>query len=85
MAGRNKADDKTMDPADTDAGEATGTKVELITVRSTRDDNRTAFFEQHKHHPNGEVFVYGDKLVRVAKTSEVIRALNDRKIVEVEE
>lgn len=57
--------------------------VEYITVKSGHDDNRTAFFEQHKHHPDGEAFVVGEKPVRVAKTSEVLRALNEKRIVEV--
>ena len=67
------------------AEESTGTDPEYIAVRSTRTDNRVAFSEQHKDHPEGEAFVYGEKPVKVAKTAEVVRALNDRKIVEVEE
>lgn len=69
--------------AEGDAGEAKGTEPEYITVRSARNDNRVAFSEQHKDHPNGEAFVYGETPVEVAKTSEVLRALNDNRIVEV--
>ena len=75
---------KTSDEQDAPE-ESTETEIEFITVRSTRKDNRVAFSEQHKHHPEGEVFVYGKEPVRVAKTAEVVRALNDRKIAEVKE
>lgn len=59
-------------------------KIQFITVQSAKpDSDRVAFHEQHKHHPDGDAFVYGKNEVKVAKTSEVIRALNENRIVEV--
>jgi hypothetical protein len=79
----NKKPDKDESNATDESGEVKDVEPEFITVRSARSDNRTAFFEQHKRHPGGEAFVAGSEPVKVAKTPEVLRALNDRRIVEV--
>lgn len=40
----------------------------MLTVRSTRDDDRVVLFERHEGHPNGEAFVASDRPVEVGDT-----------------
>ncbi len=40
----------------------------MLTVRSTRTDNRVALFERHPSHPNGEAFVASQAPVNVGDT-----------------
>ncbi len=57
--------------------------METINVKST-DETRVGIWEMNEEHPDGEIFVSGDKVVEVAKTSAVNRALARGLIVEVE-
>ena len=51
--------------------------MEIVTVRSTASDGRVIVWERHPEHPNGEVFVVGDKEERrVALTSAVLAELS---------
>lgn len=56
----------------------------FINVKSGRNDNRVALWERHPDHPEGEVWVAGDTVVRVAQTSAVLKGLKDGDLVEVE-
>jgi hypothetical protein len=63
-------------------------KVDIITVKSklkpdAAGGNPVALAETHPDHPNGEVFVYGDKEFKVARTAAVSLALAQERIVEV--
>lgn len=63
-------------------------KVEFVTVKSKLAKNATggepvALSEVHPDHPGGEVFVYGDKPVKVARTAAVSLALAQGKLEEV--
>lgn len=57
----------------------------LITVRSTiptkaDGGNIVALYEVHPDHPDGEAYVAGPKPVRVARTSDVQKAISDEKL-----
>jgi hypothetical protein len=83
------------DPKDkkeeSDAGEkakAPAKKAKLITVKSALKKSPTggdpvALHEKHEDHPNGEVFVYGDKEFEVARTAAVAQAIARGALVEV--
>jgi hypothetical protein len=58
-------------------------KVEIITVKSNRKDNRVALWEKDERHPEGEIFVAGEKVVKAAKTPAVAKKLRDGELVEV--
>lgn len=56
----------------------------MITVKSNlKDKSKVAFWEQHKAHPDGEVFVTGEGEFQVARTTAVIQAIGQERIVEV--
>lgn len=60
-----------------------------ITVKSNLpagEDGSTpvALWEKNPAHPDGEVFITGDKTFEVAETSEVMGALRDERLVKVE-
>lgn len=55
----------------------------FITVKSAREDDQVALWERHPDHPGGEVFVTGEREVKVAKTSGVMRQLSRHQLVEV--
>jgi hypothetical protein len=58
--------------------------ADIISVKSGRDDDRVALFEQAAAHPNGEAFVArGSGAVKVARTALVLRKLKDGELVEV--
>jgi len=51
--------------------------MELVLVRSTTSDGRVIVWERNPEHPNGEVFVVGDrKEKRVALTSAILVELS---------
>jgi hypothetical protein len=80
------ADDRDKKGADKD--EAPKKKVQFITVKSNMKPAQTggdpvALHEKHEDHPDGEVFVYGSKEVKVAKTAAVSAALGRGDLVEV--
>jgi hypothetical protein len=56
--------------------------TKTVTVKSGRQDNRVALWEQHKAHPNGEVFIAGETPVKAALTAAVSRGLNSGTLVE---
>jgi hypothetical protein len=63
-------------------------KAKLITVKSALKEAPTggapvALHEKHEDHPNGEVFVYGDKTFEVARTAAVAQAIANGALVEV--
>ena len=45
--------------------------LELVTVKSTAEDNRIGLWERHPDHPNQEAYVAGTNPVVVALTDEV--------------
>jgi hypothetical protein len=45
--------------------------------------NPVALWEKHPAHPNGEVFVSGNRPVRVARTERVVEKLRAEELVEV--
>lgn len=55
-----------------------------IRVRSGRQDNRVALWEQHPDHPGGEVFVAGSRVVEVAQTARVLALLRVGVLVRAE-
>lgn len=55
----------------------------MITVKSALSGNRVALWQVHPDHPGGEVFVVGDKGVKVAETDAVKEAIKDGKLVQV--
>lgn len=56
----------------------------MITVKSNlKDTSKVAFWEQHAAHPNGEVFVTGDGEFEIARTTAVIQAIGQGRIIEV--
>ncbi|MCH8290218.1 hypothetical protein IH992_03825 [Candidatus Poribacteria bacterium] len=57
--------------------------METINVKSA-DETRVGIWEVNEDHPDGEIFVSGDVVVEVAKTSAISRALARGLIVEVE-
>lgn len=60
-------------------------RIELITVKSGRKDNKVALWEKNDEQPGGEVLVYGKKVVQVARTPLVNRRLADGELVETNE
>jgi len=59
-------------------------KVELVTVKATKEDGRVALYETHPDHPGGEAFVPADgKSYRVARTPTVEQKIRDGELVEV--
>lgn len=46
--------------------------------------NRVALYERHPDHPNGEAYVAGKKVVRVARTKAVDTKLHEGALVEVD-
>ena len=56
--------------------------ADLIYVKSKLPDNRVALHERHPDHPGGEVFVYGDQPVRVARTGMVSQRIANDALVE---
>jgi hypothetical protein len=58
--------------------------AEIIAVKSRLDNGRCAIWEVSPEHPNGEVFVAGDKAVLAARTARVQAALGNRALVEVD-
>jgi hypothetical protein len=76
----NMADEK-----DKGGKKAAVAESNFIWVKSTRDDERVAFYEKDARHPVlGEAFVYGKKAFRVYKTDATKKAILDGRIVEVE-
>jgi hypothetical protein len=71
-------DSAPMDPeGDTDSGRS------YITVKSAKEDGRTAFWERSEEQPNGEVFVSGNgRPVKVAATNAVYAAITSGRLVE---
>jgi hypothetical protein len=59
--------------------------TKFINVKSGRNDNRVALWEKHPNHPDGEAWVAGDTVVRVAQTSAVLKGLKDGDLVEADE
>jgi len=57
--------------------------METISVKAT-DETKVGIWERNEDHPDGEIFVSGDAVVKVAKTPAVNRALARGLIVEVE-
>lgn len=55
-------------------------QVELIKVRST---DGKPFWERHRDHPGGEVWVAGEKVVEVAMTASVHAALKGERLEKV--
>ncbi len=47
----------------------------MIVVKSTLPDNRVALWDRHPDHPDGEVFVAGERKVTVAETPQVKAAI----------
>ncbi len=55
-----------------------------IKVKAARKDNRVAFSELDKAHPNGSAFVYGNgKEVEVGDTRAVRQAIREGRLVAV--
>ena len=59
---------------------AKGKKGKTLKVKST--DGRV-FWERHPDHPDGEVFVADDAVVKVARTSQVSQAIRLGRLEEV--
>lgn len=55
-----------------------------ILVKSAKPGNHVALWDRHPDHPGGEVFVSGDAVVEAAETPGVLRALADKRIVQVQ-
>lgn len=53
-------------------------------VTSGRDDNRVALFDRDPRHPETEVFIAGDRVVKVAETPRVARYLREGRLVRVD-
>lgn len=58
--------------------------METINVKST-DPTKVGIWEVNQEHPDGEVFVSGDSVVKVTRTAAVNRAIARGLIVEVHE
>lgn len=56
--------------------------METINVKST-DETKVGIWEVNADHPNGEIYVSGNEVVEVAKTSRVNKALARGLIIEV--
>lgn len=59
-----------------------------ITVKSTLPEkpdggNEVVLWEIHEDHPEGEAFVAGPNPVKVGRTPLVLKALGDKRLVEV--
>lgn len=76
-------------PTTKDAGKsATAKKPEIITVKSTLKKDAgggdpVALHEVNADHPDGEIFVYGEKEFKVARTAAVSRKLGEGVLEEV--
>lgn len=57
--------------------------AKFIYVQSTQGD-RVGLYEKNPAHPNGEVFVNGDNVVKVAQTPAVTTAIARGRIVSVD-
>lgn len=55
-----------------------------ILVKSAKDGNQVALWDRHPDHPGGEIFVSGPAVVEAAETPGVLRALADKRIVQVQ-
>lgn len=55
-----------------------------IKVKSNLDGTRVALWERHPDHPDGEVFIAGDRVVEVAETTAVRDRLKQDILVKVE-
>jgi len=64
--------DRVLFAADGDIG--TGT-IREIRVERDSTGSRVILWEKHDKHPNGEVFIAGDKPVRVAETPKVLEKI----------
>ena len=76
---------RTEEPAD---AEGVGEELEaelpegMRRVRGTGPGDRVAFFERDARHPGGQVFLVGGRTAIAFETSDIIRALRDRRLEE---